>query len=259
MSYGKRRRYLRGEMLDGVMNYPLKNALTEYLLRGDAAFLSFTLRTLYSHYPKEASDGAMNLLGTHDTERILTVLSGAPYAGQPNAVLAEKGYMTEEEKTPHLPKLMLAYAILCFLPGIPCIYYGDEAGMDGYHDPFNRRPYPWGRELKQLRTFYRQIGQLRVKEPLLKEGYYRELCHSGAGFALNALTGAADFCSFPTAGRNLFAFPCGSRSKAVFSSPGLPPFPPLFKEEITLPPMSFFVLYPTDDEAPDFPSIPDKD
>ena len=259
ISYGKRRRYLRGEMLDGVMNYPLKSALIEYLLRGDAAFLSFTLRTLYSHYPKEASDGAMNLLGTHDTERILTVLAGAPYAGQPNAVLAEKGYMTEEEKTPHLPKLMLAYAMLCFLPGIPCIYYGDEAGMDGYHDPFNRRPYPWGRELKQLLAFYRQIGQLRVKEPLLKEGYYRELCHSGAGFAFERFDGRRRLLFLSNSGEAPLRFSLREPVKAVFSSPGLPPFPPFFREEITLPPVSFFVLSPTDDEALDFPATPDKD
>ena len=71
-----------------------------------------------------------------------------------------------------IDRLKLAYTILATVPGVPCIYYGDEVGMEGYRDPFNRRPFPWGRENKELLEHYKQLGKIRTKEPLYKEGHF---------------------------------------------------------------------------------------
>ena len=64
----------------------------------------------------------------------------------------------------------LAYMINATIPGIPSIYYGDEAGMEGYNDPFNRRPFPWGRENKELLSFYSKMGAVRTRETVYKDG-----------------------------------------------------------------------------------------
>ena len=68
--------------------------------------------------------------------------------------------------------LKIAYTILATVPGVPCIYYGDEAGMEGYRDPFNRLPYPWGKENAELLDYYKRIGRIRINEPLYKDGYF---------------------------------------------------------------------------------------
>ena len=56
------------------------------------------------------------------------------------------------------------------MPGIPCIFYGDEAGVEGYRDPFNRKTYPWGKENKSLVEFYKKIGSIRTSEDVYKKG-----------------------------------------------------------------------------------------
>ena len=74
ISYSRRRRYLRGAQLDSVMNYPLRNGILALLVEKDAELLADILKSIYASYPKCVCDSLMNLLGTHDTERILTVL-----------------------------------------------------------------------------------------------------------------------------------------------------------------------------------------
>jgi glycosidase len=129
---------------------------------------------LYSHYPKSATDILMNVLGTHDTERILTVLGGKSSDGLTNEQLSTMKMSADERKIAK-NKLKMAYLINATVPGIPCIFYGDEAGMEGYRDPFNRLPFPWGEEDQELLDFYRKIGKVRASENLYKDGFFKLL------------------------------------------------------------------------------------
>ncbi len=171
VSYGKRRRYLRGSSLDSVMNYPLRQGLTDYMLRGDAPSLRRVTETLYRHYPKPAADVMMNVLSTHDTVRIITELGDMGYDGLPNSELAARR-LTKSERKVASRRLIALYGALAALPGIPSVFYGDEAGLEGYRDPFCRMPFPWGREDGVILSEFRRIGEFRKNEPLLKEGLF---------------------------------------------------------------------------------------
>ncbi|MBR5444725.1 MAG: glycoside hydrolase family 13 protein [Clostridia bacterium] len=174
VSYGERRQYLLGRQLDGVMNYPLRDAVIAYVRDGDAEALRKGTEFLYRRYPKWASDNQMNFLGTHDTIRILTALGGEDQEAYTNAQLAEM-HMTEAQRKTALARLKTAYALLAAMPGVPCVFYGDEAGMEGYRDPFCRRPFPWHNIDEDLLEFYRKIGRLRKAESVLKTGVLRLL------------------------------------------------------------------------------------
>jgi glycosidase len=180
IAYDKRRRYFRGEELDSVMNYPLKNAILDFLLSKNAEGFSSQTRRIYAHYPRFVSESLMNLLGTHDTERILSVLGGQDISGLSYAEMKDLRLSAEAREIAK-KRLRLAYAILTAMPGIPCIYYGDEVGMEGAKDPFNRRTYPWGREDQDLLSFFREMGDIRKEwESVLTHGYYRVLyAHRG--------------------------------------------------------------------------------
>ncbi len=172
IAYDKRKRYFQGNELDSVMNYPLREALIEYIKFGNFEKLKDAFNMLYSHYPKTAADLLMNVLGTHDTERILTVLGGESSNNYTNEQLSTKK-MTLKERKNAISKLKMAFAVIATVPGIPCIYYGDEIGMEGYRDPFNRLPFPWGNEDYDLLDFYKHICKIRTAEPLYKQGIFR--------------------------------------------------------------------------------------
>ncbi len=169
IAYDKRKSYFNGNELDSVMNYPLKDAVIDYILNGNASHFESTCTCLYSHYTPTAANLLMNILGTHDTERILTVLAGESSSNYTNKELSGKKLSSEEKKNA-IMKLKNAYALIATMPGIPCIFYGDEAGMEGYRDPFNRQTYPWGRENKELIEFYKTIGKIRQEQSVYKEG-----------------------------------------------------------------------------------------
>ncbi len=172
VAYDRRRRYFRGAQLDSVMNYPLRNATVEYMKTGDAHPLARVAGEIYSHYPKCVSDTLMNFLGTHDTERILSVLGGEDISSMTNAELSSYK-MSDAARERAVKLLKLAYVIIATMPGVPCIYYGDEAGSEGARDPFNRLPYPWGRENTELLEWYTKIGEIRRGEALFAKGYFR--------------------------------------------------------------------------------------
>lgn len=171
VAYSKRKRYFLGEELDGVMNYPLRRGIIDYVLYGITDTLEYALCEVMENAPKRIRDHQMNLLGTHDTERILTVLGGDKAEGLSNSDLVCKR-MSEDLYKASRQRLKLAYTILATLPGIPSIFYADEAGLEGYGDPFNRMPYPWGREDKEILDFYKKIGIIRRGEYVYKHGSF---------------------------------------------------------------------------------------
>lgn len=168
-SYSHRRRYLLGEQLDSVMNYPFADAVIEFVRNADAEKFAATVMQIVENYPKPVLDVLMNHIGTHDTARAITALAGESCAyrdryWQSVQQLSEKKYFEGIE-------LMKAASTIQFtLPGVPSIYYGDEAGMQGYKDPFNRRFFPWGRENQSLVEHYRKLGRIRKENPLFAEG-----------------------------------------------------------------------------------------
>ena len=142
IAYSKRRKYLLGRETHGLMNYPFRTALLDFLRGGDAAVFRERMEELREHYPAPAFYGAMNFLSTHDTPRLLTVLG---HRGDAPSTRDERAAyrLSDEELARGTALLKLAALILYTFPGSPMLYYGDEAGMQGFEDPFNRGPYPW--------------------------------------------------------------------------------------------------------------------
>ena len=171
VAYNRRRRYFVDGELDSVMNYPFRDAIIRFVRGWDSGpGLKDTVMTILENYPPQVLACCMNLLGTHDTPRILT------------ALVDDFNGSREEKARRHLSRnqldlareRLLAAAFLQFtLPGSPSIYYGDEAGMEGYRDPFNRRTYPWGREDQEILTHFRRLGKLRRDHPALRMGDIR--------------------------------------------------------------------------------------
>ena len=174
IAYDVRKKYYLGEELDGVMNYPVRKGIIDFLTRYDSSSLEYALTDIMDNAPSRVRNMQMNLLGTHDTERILTVLGGEKSDGRSNEYLSKKR-MNDLERGTAKRRLRMAYTILATIPGLPAIFYGDEAGLEGYQDPFNRMPYPWGREDQNLISFYKSIGSIRSSNSVYKEGDFNLL------------------------------------------------------------------------------------
>ena len=174
IAYSTRKKYYLGKELDGVMNYPIRDGIIDYILNKNTHKLSYALNEVYPNMPKRVRDAAMNLLGTHDTERILTKLSGASAHGLTNAELRAKR-LTREEYKKGSTRLKSAYTVIATLPGIPSIYYSDEVGAEGYSDPFNRRPFPWGREDNNILDHYKRVGAIRRSSSVYADGEFEVL------------------------------------------------------------------------------------
>lgn len=170
-SYGHRRRYLLGEQLDTVMNYPFRDGILHFLTGGGSADFINIVMDIVENYPPQTVRLLMNHIGTHDTERALTILAGEP-AGRHGRSWQASHRITSQQRERGLRLMRLASALQFCLPGVPCIYYGDEAGMEGYRDPFNRGCYPWGKEEPGLLRWYRQLGKLRRHCSALAEGAF---------------------------------------------------------------------------------------
>ncbi len=168
-SYGHRRRYLLGQQLDSVMNYPFRQAILLFLLEGGREAFFRRVLDLVENYPPQVLRLLMNHIGTHDTERALTLLGGEPARNRGRRWQAAQT-MTPDQRQLGLDRLRLAALLQYALPGMPCIYYGDEAGMEGYKDPFNRGTFPWENADVALTDWYRQLGAARRECPALAEG-----------------------------------------------------------------------------------------
>lgn len=178
-AYGVRRRYLLGGQLDSVMNYPFRDAIFGFLLGEKVQDFTEAVESLLENYPPQTIPLLMNHIGTHDTERALTVLGGEP-AGNRGRDWQSCQRMNDWQRNLGRQRLKLAAMIQYLLPGVPCLYYGDEAGMEGYRDPFNRYCYPWGNEDHELLGWYRALGQLRNEQKeILAKGSYRTVLAEG--------------------------------------------------------------------------------
>ena len=169
IAYGVRRKYFQGGELDSVMNYPLKDAILNYVLYGNTDLIYRTIREQVNNYPSNALNCMMNILGTHDTPRVLTVF------GKNGKLKTERVDMVNERLTPteyqEAKKMLKCASLLQFtLYGVPCIYYGDEIGMQGNKDPFNRRCFDYSKADFELVEWYKFLGSLRKKVSAFKEG-----------------------------------------------------------------------------------------
>ncbi len=154
-SHGEKRRYFMGDELDGVMNYPLRSMLLDFA-RGATSSRIFLrqMMCLIENYPPDNLLACLDLIGSHDRARILTELG------------------TELDPVRAKAAAKMLAALLYALPGVPCIYYGDEAGLTGGPDPENRKGYPWGREDNGLVTYYKKLGGLYHEHRALKDGSF---------------------------------------------------------------------------------------
>ena len=162
ISYSKRRHYLLGKELDGVMNYPFKDAVISLARGGRPRAFVEAVNTITENYPKKSLDCTMTLVGSHDTVRVLNRLSdynikGLDKFGRAQVVL--EGDILATAKA----RLKIASTLQFFLPGIPSIYYGDESGMQGYEDPLCRRPMNWNNQDTEILGHYKKLGELRKK------------------------------------------------------------------------------------------------
>lgn len=147
IAYSVQKSYFAKPELDAVMNYPFRDNMVKFLLDGcDAFYLKNAFMTQLENYPKRNFMGNFNMLSTHDITRIFTVTGN-------NVRILEQ-----------------FVSALFIFPGVPCIYYGDEAGLEGSKDPDNRRTYPWGKENKDIYNIYKRYSDLRATSSVLKEG-----------------------------------------------------------------------------------------
>ena len=161
--------WLQGDQFDAVMNYRFQKALLSYFAEGhpDAHSFDQTLNRLLRDYPEQATNVMLNLLGSHDTARPMTIV--AKHNGGANAHAFES--------------LKLMIAMQFTWAGAPCIFYGDEIGMEGDKDPDCRRCYPWNWERNdaaageraELLAYYKKLIAIRKDNPALRHGRFRTL------------------------------------------------------------------------------------
>ncbi len=171
ISHGGRRRYLLGGQMDSVMNYPFADAITDFVHDGLAEVFMERIVTIAENYPPAALNAAMNHIGTHDTARAITRFVFEELEERTRE--QQSGFVLDEEQYALGKRLLkFASALQYTLPGIPSLYYGDEAGMQGGKDPFNRGCFPWGNEDAELTEWYRLLGKIRRENPCLADGEF---------------------------------------------------------------------------------------
>jgi len=155
--------WLQGDECDGAMNYRLRDLILDFYVNGklDASAFDRELAVLRAEHPGETAYTMLNLLGSHDTPRFLTLCQG------------------DKER------FKLATAFLFMHVGVPMIYYGDEVGMNGENDPDCRRPMIWDPAAQDqgLLTWHRQLIDLRKAHPALRRGGIRIVHASGDVYA----------------------------------------------------------------------------
>lgn len=173
IAYGERKKYFLGGELDSVTNYPMKTAIIDYVKTGNVTPLVTTINMIKSEYPKSVQHNLMNILGSHDTMRIMTALIWGENDGDMG-----RHIMSEEDYERGFELLKIATILQYTTLGVPTIYYGDEVGMTGGRDPFCRETYPWGRERKEILEWYKNLQGLR-QIPAIYDGDIKIVYASG--------------------------------------------------------------------------------
>ena len=160
-AYGFRRRYLLGDQLDSVMNYPFADAVLNFVRFHNADAFFDDVLSIIENYPPEVLHILMNHIGTHDTERAITRLAGDDCEGYGREWQHEHNKLDAYDYLKGVSMLKIASLLQFTLPGIPSIYYGDEIGMQGMKDPFNRACMDWDNINYELLRWYKRLGEIR--------------------------------------------------------------------------------------------------
>lgn len=155
--------WLHGEQFDGVMNYLFREAALDFFARQNIGAEAFAemLVSLQMRYTEQVYSAMMQLIGSHDTERFLTACQNGGRGWNKEATASDR--------------MRLAVCLQMTMPGMPVVYYGDEAGMEGKTDPVCRRPMVWEEEGRDLATYetFRSMIAMRKKHPSLTRGDMR--------------------------------------------------------------------------------------
>ncbi|MBN1891213.1 MAG: glycoside hydrolase family 13 protein [Clostridiales bacterium] len=177
VSYGAYRDFVLGRTHDSIMGYPFKDAVIGFLNGSlPARETNHLLETYRENYPAQIYYCVMNLLSSHDVPRAITALSGVKDPGDRQK--QRDIFLTDEQRALAMRLMRLGFVFQMGYVGCPAVYYGDEIGMEGFRDPFNRRTYPWGKITEEQRgqlDFFCEISCLRKRFPVLKTGFYRTL------------------------------------------------------------------------------------
>ena len=162
-------KYILGDMYDSVMNYMFRNAVTSFAKGDDAQTITNNMERLRERYPEEAFYAMMNLVGSHDTTRILSYLDGIDDDRKQTDIAS--AFPTYETTSDLAKQRQYLVAFLQFTyAGAPTIYYGDEIGMVGSDDPDDRRAFEWGKGNKELVTWYAKLAAIREQYAALRTG-----------------------------------------------------------------------------------------
>lgn len=176
IAYGEQRCYFNGYLLDSVMNYPFRTAVLAFLKHEKTAgTVNDDLHALYENYPPENFSLLMNLIGSHDTKRALTEFACIDNG---NFTDVQNRNFKLDDSSRKLSTIRLKQAVTWqfTFPGIPCIYYGDEAGLEGFKDPYNRGTYPWGSEDLDILSWHLKMVNIRKRYQIFQNGFWKP-CH----------------------------------------------------------------------------------
>ncbi len=226
IAYSVRRRYFLGQELDGVMNYPFRDAILSFLQSFDAPAFQEEVMTICEDYPAPALAACTNHISTHDTVRAITELVGEKLDGH-NREWQSGRVLTPEQYHLGILRMRLAFVLQFTLPGVPCVYYGDEIAMQGYKDPFNRAYYDWN------------SGETRLIPLMMRLSGMRQKC---AAFQDGSLV-------FKTAENGILVYErhgAGEAAAIAVNCSGWPATVQLLGEEVTVPMMSHAIRTTTD-------------
>ena len=221
IAYDQRRRYFTAAQLDSVMNYPWRKAILDFVRGTDGGVaLSHAVMTMAENYPAAVLNAGLNLLSSHDVSRAVTAILD-PTDENREEQFRRMAAVTPEQFIWAKERFRLASFLQFTLPGCPCVYYGDEAGMTGYRDPFNRQYFPWGREDRDLQAWIRSLAGLKNSSEILQKGDVRVLYAEAGRFAFRrSWQGKSLTLWCNVSGSDWDANP---RGKCIFGDLSLPP------------------------------------